>query len=105
MTTANFKEKVRLAKKISVKNLTQEEQAGTDPVAHGSSEIGKRKDAQGMCTCVACVHLCLHGAGEERRTLVVKGFASVLKVLEEIHTCSDWVNPNTEVWSDTQRMV
>lgn len=89
-----------------MKNLTQEEQTGTDPVAHSSSEIRKRKeDAQGMCPCVACVHLCLHGAGEERRTQVVKGLASVLKVLEEIHTCSDWVNPHTKVRSDTQRMV
>lgn len=62
---------------------------------------GKKKgDARGVCTCAACVHLCPCGAGEdgaaegaagrtrvgERGTQIVKGLASVLKVLEEIHT-------------------
>lgn len=60
------------------------------------SERGK-KDGQGMWACVVCVDLCLHGAGEERRAQIMKGFASALKVSEEIHTCSDWVKPNTKV--------
>lgn len=46
---------------------------------------------------VWCVDLCLHRAGEERRPQTVKGPASVLEVLDEIHTCTDWVNLNTKV--------
>lgn len=65
----------------------------------------KESDTQGVCTCVVCVQLCLRREGEERRAQTGKGLALVLKVLEEIHTCGDQVNPKTKVWSDTQRMV
>lgn len=44
-------------------------------------------------------------AEEERRTQAVKALALVLKVLEDIHTWGDQVNPNTKVWSDTPSTV
>lgn len=40
------------AKKRSVKNSTQEEQAGTDPEVHSNSKIRQRKRYPG------CVYLC-----------------------------------------------
>lgn len=74
--------------KIRSGKSQQEEQIGTDPKVHGSSEIRKRKEDQGVRTCAVCV------PAQSRRgkeTQVVRGLASVLKVLEDIHTCSEWI--------------
>lgn len=43
-----------------------------------------------MDLCGVCVSV-LAWSREERRAQTVKGLASVLKVLEEIHTCSNGV--------------